>query len=69
MVQRLENSVALRISRGCMQEVRTFPVAAWISVGPNLCAAWGRTVLCTKGDAMMPSVSSFRRLFILVRSL
>jgi hypothetical protein len=28
MVQRLENSVELTISRGCMQEARTFPVAA-----------------------------------------
>lgn len=46
MVQRLENSVALRISRGCMQEVRTSPVASWISVDPKLCVLHGDGQCC-----------------------
>lgn len=49
MVQRLENSVALRISRGCMQQVRTSRVAAWISVGPKLCVLHGDGQCCAAG--------------------
>lgn len=49
MVQRLENSVALRIGRGCMQEVRISPVATWISVGPKLCVVSGDGQCCAAG--------------------
>jgi len=59
MVHRLENSVALRIGRGCMQEVRTSPVAPWISIGPKLCVVHGDGQCCAAGDAVSEFIPKF----------